>query len=948
MQACLTSTQLEDLANGTMTEQDRRSVMPHLGECDQCSSTVAMLLSRGDGPIGLEPVSLLKPGQRLGRYLIVERAGGGAFGTVYRAFDPLLARSVAIKVLHPELTSIEPQLVDEARALARLSHPNVVTVFEVGDEQGLTFLVMELVEGQTLEHWFTTKPRWQAVVERMIDAARGLEGAHAAGLVHGDFKPSNVLLGKDLTVKVADFGLGHAHAAPSAPELLKGTPAFSAPELFAGKAADPSSDQFSFGVTLYLALYGVRPFKGSTVGALAQAMERGELAQPASSVRLPGWLETVVKRCLGPREQRFASMKAVRLALSRDTSRRQLRAAIGVLGVLTLTSAGIAWAQRYEHQRTLCVSTDRPLHGVWNDEQREKLRVAFGASSAPFAASAIKEVERGLDRYATGWATARAEACEATRNGEQSSALLDLKNGCLDQRLLELRSLIQVLQGDATVVEGAPKAVAGLSSTAGCGIAPQTDARVLALPEPLRQRISEVSARWLTGQFDQARHEATALLEAPEIKGSPSEGDVRFLLGKAEASLEHHEQASGQLREVVVLAEAADNQTLAIRASSRLGDLLSRRMGRPADGLHWLRLARAKLTRLGENPELEGDVLARLGTTHFVLNDFEQAQLELRRSLVLMRQNENQALVATGTQMVLANVLISLHRNDEAIEMGHATVAEVEAMLGSAHPHTAEAHNNLGGVLYTVGDYAGASRENLLALRILEGARGPDSPAVGWALDGRGLCLSKEKKLDEAKAAYTRAASIFEKAYGPKSPLFAQVLGHLGEQALNSGDFAAALVTLSQTVAIMRAGEPVDAMALAEVLMALSEALVEMHKPAEAVAASQEALALAEQTVGPADAGLSKHLLYLGRALISQGRAAAALAHLERALTLAAKEPPESTDRAAIEASIGCALGKTGGDAKRAEALLRQTRERLSKADTADPVEARFIASCGR
>ncbi|MCA9553741.1 MAG: serine/threonine protein kinase, partial [Myxococcales bacterium] len=244
--------------------------------------------------------------EQLGRYVILHRLGAGMMGVVWAAYDPHLDRKVAVKVLHQRRGAkgeeARGRLVREARTMARLSHPHVVQVFDVGlvEHEGNddVFLAMEYVEGQDLEAWVEALPaaapaRWRQVLQVFLQAGRGLAHAHAAGVVHRDFKPTNVLVAADGRAKVGDFGLARLPGevdggagvpdAPSADYQLPltatgdvvGTPAYMSPEQHRGRPADARSDQFAFAVALYEAVYGVPPFPGETFAARAVAVVGG-------------------------------------------------------------------------------------------------------------------------------------------------------------------------------------------------------------------------------------------------------------------------------------------------------------------------------------------------------------------------------------------------------------------------------------------------------------------------------------------------------------------------------------------------------------------------------------------------------------------------------------------------------------------------------------------------
>lgn len=292
-----------------------------------------------------------EPRSHVGRFQVLGALGAGATGEVLLARDPELGRKVAIKLLRPTPARSQDQLRlrSEARALARLGHPNVVTVYELGEHEGRDFMVSELAAG-TLRDWCLTEPRRADQVLRLfLQAARGLEAAHAAGLVHRDFKPENVLIGEDGVARVADFGLvsvdGARGEVPDEADveavaltqtgMLVGTPVYMSPEQTRGETADARSDQFAFCVSLYECLAGVRPFAGARYAELVRNVRAGKVRPARDGRSMPGWLRRILLRGLHPdATQRFTDMPALIRALERGaTQSRNL--ALACLAALT-------------------------------------------------------------------------------------------------------------------------------------------------------------------------------------------------------------------------------------------------------------------------------------------------------------------------------------------------------------------------------------------------------------------------------------------------------------------------------------------------------------------------------------------------------------------------------------------------------------------------------------
>ena len=273
---------------------------------------------------------------RVDRFVILETLGAGGVGVVHAAYDPRLDRKIALKLVKTGAAAsgpdVEARLLREAQAMARLSHPNVVQVHEVGAWEGRLFIAMELVAGRSLADWLAARAHgWREVVRVFIDGGRGLAAAHAAGMVHRDFKPENVLVGDDGRVRVTDFGLARSEGrepgdtwreagdplaaivadAGAGTAAFAGTPGYMSPEQFLGEPATPASDQFSFCVALYRALHGIHPFAGDDRDRLARAVLAGERREP-TRLRVPRRIHRALVRGLSRAAgDRFATMPAL-------------------------------------------------------------------------------------------------------------------------------------------------------------------------------------------------------------------------------------------------------------------------------------------------------------------------------------------------------------------------------------------------------------------------------------------------------------------------------------------------------------------------------------------------------------------------------------------------------------------------------------------------------------
>ena len=372
MRECLGDDTLLELVEGRRDLVADPSLGAHLDECDACRRLVADLTrSRSDEPPA-ETMPALERGAAVGRYTILDDVGAGAMGVVYAAHDSQLGRRVALKFLRAigSAEQLQSRIAHEAQAMAKLAHPNVITVHDVGAFAGHVFVAMELVDGITLNGWLASERRsWPAVLSMLRQAGEGLAAAHAAGLVHRDFKPDNVLVGRDGRVRVTDFGLAReieldgsvpdddGEAAP--PRLdatltrtgaLVGTPAYMALEQLERRRVDERSDQFAFCVTLFEALLGVRPFSGRDLPSLIAATRAGRVIETPSR-GVPRWLRRVVVRGLDPDpEKRWPSLRTLLQALGAGpmVTAPRLAAALALVAVV----AGSAVV--YRHRDPVC------------------------------------------------------------------------------------------------------------------------------------------------------------------------------------------------------------------------------------------------------------------------------------------------------------------------------------------------------------------------------------------------------------------------------------------------------------------------------------------------------------------------------------------------------------------------------------------------------------------
>jgi len=716
-------------------------------------------------------------------------------GVVFRAYDPRLDRKVALKLVRPDVDGATETLLREAQAQARLSNPNVITIYDVGSHQGQVYLAMELVEGTTASEWLVSRPRrWREVLRVFREAGQGLAAAHAAGLVHRDFKPSNVLVGSDGRVRVTDFGLARVMAEPEAAAehplgdpsrkilhahltatgTVRGTPSYMAPEQFQGAAADARSDLFAFCVSLYEALYGELPFSPLEPAEPAQLQEQvaaRQVREAPAGRRVPTRLRRVLLKGLSPRpDDRPASMEHLLTALASDPVVKWGRRGV-VVAALALVAALAAW-QGARRGALVCRGAERKLIGVWDEGVKRNVRQRFLATGAPFAETAWTETARALDRYASRWTTMHQDACEATRlRGEQSEEVLSLRMSCLDQRREDLQALTTLLAtADRPVVSRSVEATRSLTPLSRCADVVQFTMPVPLPEEPLqRQQVeslqrdaSRATAMLIAGKYREVIQFTRPLVaHAREVGYRPVEAELTGLLGSALMLTGASEEAESTLKRAFMAAEAGRYDEIKVRTAITLSILMTRRFQRFAEAEHWSGIAAAALERMGHPGYLEMRRQNADGLALFWQGKYPEAKRELEGALTVGQQElgEEDPYVIT----VLSNTALPsgrMGRVDEAIAINRRVLALRQRILGSEHPDTAMSANNLGWTLALAGHTDEGLRYVQQALAVGERVYSHDSPELMFWLDSAARILAWQGRLDEALTYANWAVSL--------------------------------------------------------------------------------------------------------------------------------------------------------------------------------------------
>jgi tetratricopeptide (TPR) repeat protein len=894
-------------------------------------------------------------GTVVGRYVVLGRIGAGGMGTVYAAYDPQLDRKVAVKVLGSARASDtvgRQRMLREAQAMARLTHPNVVAVHDSGEHEGSTFIAMEYVQGRTIKAWLAEAPRpWRDVLRIYCAAGRGLEAAHAAGLVHRDFKPDNVMLADDGRVLVMDFGLARADVdrtvdgrgttdrQPVVTETagVIGTPAYMAPEQFGGVGVAATTDQFSFCVALYEGLWGERPFTGDTVSAIAAAVTLGSLQQPGRSA-IPGRIRQAVLRGLANApSSRHASMTDLLEILERDPSRwRRSALAIGLTGAAVVGSFAIV--KFVDPSMRRCESGASAIDEVWSSERRDRLAAAFVATEVPGAADRWAEIEPVVDARASAWRGEFVEACAATHvRGEQSDMRLDLRMRCLADRRTRIEALLDELEAvDAPLVTRAASAAHGLPEPATCSDVDAADFvgkyREPALDPVVLERAAEqlaiAKARNDAGRYLQgiaAADEALAALG--EVQAPALRGEALVVRGQLQQRATQPANAEATLREALEVVGPAGIRDLEARAWIELVFVVGAELSRPDEALAYELPARLAIAGAKNDPHLTRKLEGVLGTVCTHAGHNERALAHHEAAVALLDGASPHASVVVYSNY--GNALFASGRYAEAHEAHRRAYDLSLAQYGPSHPFVATDAVNLGRDLEQLGDVEGARALYQAALEVRRTTLGPE--AVGTAelmvnlanLEYGQLNLVRARELAEG------ALAVFEESLGPDHTHVAIAHNALGNIAHATGQLARAVEHSRHVERIYSAKLGADHPKVAIALTNRANVLFDLGDHRGAIEAYDRAIAIELEKLGADHPSLAYEYVGKAEALVELGRAAEAVPLVERAIALREGEPIENGEVSLAYFVLAKALWASSDAAEVRERALAMGRRAL-------------------
>ncbi len=808
---------------------------------------------RETAPADLPRDGSISEGMKIGPFVVERELGRGTTAVVLAAYDPALDRRVAVKLLHARMgvsAERDARFLRESRALAKLRHPNVVTVHQAGSFGEHGFIAMELVEGETLGAWLVrTRPGPPAILAAFLLAGKGLAAAHGAGLIHRDFKPENVLRDRDGRVQVTDFGLVGAEPGTTSTgdsgnltgtgDVL-GTPRYMSPEQHLGRPTDARADQFSFAVALYEALYGSPPFRGGDLDDLRANVLAGRLLLRARPRGVPRRIERALWRALSIEPAaRWPSMDALLDAIA-AAARPRTRTRLLVAAAAIAAAGTAATVARWPEALPTCGASRDRLAGVWDGTRKAVMHAAFATSKLPYAERQWQTVERTLDGYAAAWAVRSDQVC--ARGAAVPRTEAERRSACLAVRLDHLRMWVNVFTtASADLVRGAAQAVAGLDQLAMCDHPDDAteptpnDPLLAAQVKPLREQLVAAKVRAAAGEYQPAVVALRQILAQARVLGyQPLVAETLVGIANAQNNADDFQAALASWLELRDLAEETHQDRHRAMGWSGMAYAYSNLF--QYDKAHDAARVASVILRPMAGSEAEHARIALM--SHEASAYWGEGKLD--RALELYRDVEQRLRVLLGpddyqlgaNELNLGGVLSELGRYDDADASYRKALARYLAAHGDAHPAVSRIVNNQGNVWFRKGDYARALERYREALAIKDRAGLPaDNLGRSYTQLNIAEALVQLGRADEAIPSLTRAREIMSARLGENNEYFTEALTWTGLAELGRGRAGDAVPPLERALAFRRrpGAKPAD---LAEVEISLARALWQA-RPAE-------------------------------------------------------------------------------------------------------------------
>lgn len=868
--------------------------------------------------------NILTAGTQLGRFTVLEKVGSGGMGVVYAAYDSLLDRKVALKLLRWDSTGEkailhQERLLREAKAMARLAHPNVITVYDAGTFQGQVFVAMEFVDGMTASQWLQEKKRSLVEILNIFrQAGKGLAAAHGAGLVHRDVKPDNILLGADGRVKVSDFGLvasGQAHHTiektpdENKPEsitqtgALMGSPAYMSPEQHHGNRVDASSDQFSFCVALFEAIHGHRPFNGDSTEELASNIEAGRMETGAKRSSIPNWLSQILQRGLQTDpDKRYSSMNKLLAALNRDPARQRRRVAAFVLVILLLLVSAWSIHMAASSEKALCRDSARHLAGVWDSARKQKVKDVFFSSDRPYARETFVRVADALDDYAGAWVDNARDSCLATQvRGEQSDTVFELRKTCLARRLSELDALVELFASgkDTKIVDKAVKAIYSLTPLSVCAdvqglmalVPPPENPDLAEKVKLLHARLDKVNALEKVGKYKGALKESKAIAaDAERIDFPEVRAEALYMFGKMQYSTKELDASTETLARAARESARAHDDRLTAKILISMIYVLGNLQDLRKQALALAPAAQAAVARAGGESLQQASLASGLGVVLDADGRQQESLEKFQQALKIYRQVKGEQFSLLATTLDNAStVLKEQGKFQQSLDYLMEAKEIRSKVLDPRHPDVGSTFNNMGVVYSKMGDYKNAIVSYRKALDIWIAAFGTDNPRVAMATNNIGSYYNDRGEYEKALKLFRQSYDIRVRLLGKKHQYTLRVRENMAITKEEMGRVDEACTEFDE---ILRLNEEVlgkQHPGVAFTSNRVGNCLARKKHYQQAIAAYKRALNIYEKSKGAQNISMAEPLLGLGDVFLHQGKLKKARLSIERALDITEK-----------------------------------------------------------
>lgn len=811
----------------------------------------------------------LPKGAAIGRYIILSTLGSGGMGVIYAAFDPDLDRKVAIKLIRPDRLAAfadedkEHHLLREARILAKLSHPNLLPVFDIGHFGDQLFLSMEYIKGQTLWEWQQQSDHdWHEIIGYYLQAGEGLSAAHGSGIIHRDFKPQNVMLGDDGRIRVMDFGLSQQTAPLDQPTTteqsgsLYGTPVYMPPEQLRSGTTTAASDQFSFAVALYEALYGERPFKGQTPAALLESITKSEISQPRGT-HVPGWIRLILLKALqADPQQRYRDIDELLHKLQQDPAKRRKQwLAIAVSGVAMVTIIATLYNQNNIQP---CQDAGSKFAGIWDNSRKKQLQQHFLASGLPYAQGSFDKVNKLLDNYTNTWKSSHTQACEATHvRGEQSERLLDLRMLCLENRRQETKALIDIFaQSEPELISKSVKAVSNLPPISSCAnikslsnlIDLPTDKTTRKSIEDINQQLAQAAAQNSAGHYKKSHALATQALQQAQVIGYPPlVAKAEFQLATSLKQLGKSAASESQYQQAFIHAIEARDDLLAGKSATGQVWVIGHLQSRYEDANAWGAYANAFLSRIGNPTVAQAQLLSNLGTIAQDQGDFKLALQKAEQVLALRRQalGENHERVAVA-MVNLANAHFHLNGPRQSIPYYRKAYNMYSNAVGREHPTNVLILSNLASALSESDQFDKALSVITTALDLSKKVYGEKHFETALTVQTLGNIELSLGHYEKSLAHYLSSLAIVENTLGENHPFVIDLVTGIVTNLVSLQRYADAIPYIEKGNRLIKSKEGQEYSSSLLLFAEAKIALAYKHSPAQAIALAKKALHFAD------------------------------------------------------------------------------------------------------